>query len=136
MRLRAHHLLCQRGFQGYGYNEAFVSRFTEIVSSLEDRASEVLIVAGPDDICETCPHFDGNVCAKGEGKAAGHDESVAAFLGIHGGSVLDCLELNRVLDRVTPEDIKRLCAECEWLGHGYCLDAFGGRRAAGGGQEV
>ena len=30
IRIRAHHLLCMQGFQGYGYNKTFTENMTHI----------------------------------------------------------------------------------------------------------
>lgn len=48
--LRAHHLLCLLTYAGTGYTRAFTANFDAIVARVA-AGEEVLIVAGPDDIC-------------------------------------------------------------------------------------
>ncbi|WP_026379800.1 DUF1284 domain-containing protein [Afifella pfennigii] len=50
IRLRPHHLLCLLTYVGKGYSPAFTSNYDVIAGRLA-QGEDVLIVAGPDDIC-------------------------------------------------------------------------------------
>lgn len=46
IKLRAHHLLCMRFFEGRGYSEAFVQNMAQVL-----KAERCVITDGADDIC-------------------------------------------------------------------------------------
>jgi uncharacterized protein len=50
VRLRPHHLLCMLAYAGKGYTQAFVENYDAVMARLNAR-EEILVVAGPDDIC-------------------------------------------------------------------------------------
>lgn len=50
IRLRPHHLLCLLTYVGKGYSAAFTANYDAIAARIGD-GEDVLIVAGPDDIC-------------------------------------------------------------------------------------
>ncbi|MBS7702262.1 DUF1284 domain-containing protein [Chelatococcus asaccharovorans] len=49
VRLRPHHLLCMLTYAGRGYSAAFTAHFDALIARLG--SEDILIVAGPDDIC-------------------------------------------------------------------------------------
>ncbi|CAH1655127.1 conserved hypothetical protein [Hyphomicrobiales bacterium] len=49
VRLRPHHLLCMLTYAGRGYSAAFTANLDAIIRRLA--SEDILIVAGPDDIC-------------------------------------------------------------------------------------
>jgi len=51
VRLRSHHLLCLLTYVGKGYSAAFIANYDAIAKRL-GRGEDVLIVSGPDDICQ------------------------------------------------------------------------------------
>lgn len=50
VRLRPHHLLCLLTFVGKGYTPAFTANLAAIARRIAD-GEEVVVVAGPDDVC-------------------------------------------------------------------------------------
>lgn len=50
INMRGHHLLCVLTFEGAGYSQRFTRNLAAIVERLS-AGEEILIVAGPDDIC-------------------------------------------------------------------------------------
>ena len=78
VRLRSHHLLCLLTYVGKGYSAAFIANYDVIAKRL-GRGEDILIVSGPDDICqpllgEAEPHCLGE-------SAAGRDELAARDVG-------------------------------------------------------
>lgn len=120
IELRAHHLLCIRGFQGLGYDKAFVENFARVVKALEDDPS-IVVTAREDAICARCPHnLDG--CIKGP-KAQELDERVLRELGLRAGAVGKASAvLRRVEERIPKQRVAEVCRGCEWLR--YCLPKF------------
>lgn len=82
--LRAHHLLCLQGYQGYGYDEKFKKNMDKVFYQLnihnnniknnynddgnEDKDNEnikniIILTDSPDDLCSYCPNLIDNKCA-------------------------------------------------------------------------
>ena len=67
LKIRPHHILCMRAYQGMGYSKEFSIRMESIIkeigaynkylnsSSLENELREVEVVFSIDSICEKCP---------------------------------------------------------------------------------
>ncbi|HEX3014471.1 MAG TPA: DUF1284 domain-containing protein [Methanobacterium sp.] len=63
MKIRAHHLLCMQGFQGYGYSEDFSKNMAEIIEILQNFPKhKIEIIAGTDVICAFCPYNINGSC--------------------------------------------------------------------------
>lgn len=63
IRIRAHHLLCMQGFQGYGYDDEFTRRMGEIIAFLESDPTQIIeITTEIDEICRVCPNLIGKQC--------------------------------------------------------------------------
>ena len=50
VRLRPHHLLCMLAYAGKGYTPAFTENYDRVMARLSV-GEDILVVAGPDDIC-------------------------------------------------------------------------------------
>jgi hypothetical protein len=120
IKLRAHHLLCMQGFQGYGYSETFVANMTRVVELIRGETGAVVeLVEGADDLCCCCPHRQGVACQS----RPGSDEDIRAM----DRRVLEKLKLslpvrqkaddllthvNTVLK--THTDVQDICGCCSW----------------------
>lgn len=133
VRLRPHHVLCSVGFEGKGYNDAFLANMGHIVNGqLRGPAGaevQVMVTDVADSICTPCPRRIGLGC---EAQAAIDrlDRDHGAALGLAPGNRLtwgDCLE--RVRTRVAPDDLDSLCVGCRWLSMGACKAALADLRA-------
>lgn len=68
LKIRAHHLLCLQGFQGFGYNDAFVDHLQEIVTKLKNHPDLLIeVVTTCDTVCSGCPHCREAECRQDEG---------------------------------------------------------------------
>ncbi len=123
IRVRPHHFLCIRGFEGRGYSKEFVENFERISRSLSEPGLEIEVVEGADDICAACPHLSGDRCLKGEEKASRIDERALRRLGLSLG-IATYPEIDKALGTVGPDDILDICSDCDWLEMGYCAKAF------------
>ena len=125
--LRAHHLLCLRGFVGMGYNEDFVQNMTQIKERLEG-GEDVVIVDACDDICGSCPNIKNEVCqisgASSEEEMQRMDRAIIELADIRAGeecvgdAVYEYSELRQIVDaNIPPQGMKAVCGECRWLEH-------------------
>ena len=56
LKIRAHHLCCIQGFQGYGYSPAFVANMRAVISDIKAFPSRPMeLVSECDVICISCP---------------------------------------------------------------------------------
>ena len=60
--LRGHHLLCLKGFQGYGYDKDFVKNMTDINTKRKLDTTTIKLTNSSDDICKNCPKLESNLC--------------------------------------------------------------------------
>ncbi|CAH1649171.1 MULTISPECIES: DUF1284 domain-containing protein [unclassified Chelatococcus] len=83
VRLRPHHLLCMLTYAGRGYSAAFTANLDAVTERL--RSEDILIVAGPDDICApllTGPEVEDAHClaARVEARDSAAARAVASLL--------------------------------------------------------
>ena len=62
IKLRGHHLLCLRGFRGYGYSEDFVSNMIRINELRKSEDCTIILTDKSDDICSSCPNLSNGIC--------------------------------------------------------------------------
>lgn len=119
IKIRAHHLFCIQGFQGYGYSSDFVVNMREIISILKSHPSLKLeLVSECDVICACCPNRD--ACALQNSERADRirdmDLHVLDKLGFGERAVLGAGELfgfvNTKLNKAS--DIEEVCGQCGW----------------------
>ena len=133
-RLRSHHLLCLLTYVGKGYSAAFIANYDAIAERL-GRGEDILIVSGPDDICQPMLGEVESHCL-GE-SAAGRDELAARDVGkllarpIRAGArfSLDAATLAGLRAAFSAGVTREACQGCEWAG--LCTTV-----AAGGYRDV
>lgn len=115
--IRAHHLLCIQGFQGYGYTPDFEQHMGSFVVFLNSNPSfKLQIVAENDEICSHCPYEVDGLCEKdSQNEIVKVDNLVIerASLDINQiNSIEDTIELiNNNLNR---NDLVEICFNCNW----------------------
>ncbi len=129
LNIRPHHLLCILGFRGLGYSEKFVSNMEEVAKKLRsDFTSFITLVLECDAICAACPHNVEGKCLKSdvsEVEVAAMDTKCLQKLGFKAGDSVSADEVwKRVKERITLEDIKEICRDCEWWELKYCLEGL------------
>jgi uncharacterized protein len=118
IRIRAHHLLCMQGFQGYGYNKDFTVNLAKITEKFQTNPSTFLeIVNAPDSICEHCPHYSKGACnmdASSERRIRVMDNLLLQNLEIREGSVISWAEIKSSTFNLNKQTIKEICGSCFW----------------------
>lgn len=119
-RLRGHHLLCLLGYQGMGYSAEYAENMTRFHQTLRSQPdTEILLVFGPDDLCDKFPHDQPSHC--NESNVHQRDSAILNQLGVKIGQVWKWSTLERTIsENVVPEDIPRFCSTCPWLSYGVC----------------
>ena len=113
--LRAHHILCLKGFQGYGYSENFTRNMIKINDLRKSENTTVHITNSPDDICKECPNLKDNLC---ENKI--QNENIVCMDNevlkkIDGEKEYNSIELFEKMDSIfnTKESVSKICFNCK-----------------------
>ena len=113
--------MCLQGFQGYGYDKAFIENMTEINKIRRLANTTVTLTDSPDDICKACPNLKEGLC-----KNQGQNESIKSM----DGEVLSkldpskeyyALNLFKEVEKIfnSKESVSKICSKCMW--HKECL---------------
>ncbi len=114
--LRAHHLLCLQGFQGYGYDEDFIKNMSLINSLIRESNIKIEVVNRPDDICKKCPNLENGICKNIENnnEIVLMDNQVISKL--PNKEEFDSVFLFDIIEKYfsTIESIYDICNGCRW----------------------
>lgn len=129
IRLRPHHLLCLLTYVGKGYSAAFTANYDAIAARIGD-GEDVLIVAGPDDICapllgDADPHCHRDSVIERD-RLALRDlgELLATAPEVGQSLVLEPHLLLQMREAFTAGRTRAACVGCEW--HGLCTSISAG----------
>ena len=121
LKLRGHHLLCLKGFQGYGYDKSFVKNMSEVNIKRKDNSTTITLTSTADDLCVKCPNLKNNICQnKTENdKIIRMDKEVLKRLDMK--NEYNSVELFEKIDEIfnTKESVCKICSNCMW--HEKCL---------------
>lgn len=120
IKIRAHHLLCIQGFQGYGYSQDFVDNMAMIIKNIDLNPDlEIEIILDWDVICSHCPHNVKGICQRRSDSAQkikAMDVNVLRKLDLKEGArgrAKDFFYLVNMKLR-NRSDIQDICGNCEW----------------------
>ena len=120
IKIRPHHLLCMKGFQGLGYSSDFIQKMTHVKDMfLNQPELEINLAAETDEICSACPHNIEGVCRKhdtSEIDVRDQDFRVLKALGIPEHTLKTVKELEDIIDeRISSFPLlTEICGTCEW----------------------
>ncbi|MDI6644316.1 MAG: DUF1284 domain-containing protein [Methanobacteriaceae archaeon] len=125
IKIRAHHLLCIQGFQGYGYSREFEENMWQIIDNLNATdLSYVKITSECDDICYKCPHNQDNTCNESSlSKSHVVDmdrivlEKIRVDEGFIGKSSVIFEKVNSIFNNI--KNLQEVCSKCFW--HSKCI---------------
>lgn len=119
LKIRAHHLCCIQGFQGYGYSPAFVANMRAVISDIKAFPSKLLnLVSECDAICISCPSERECTAQKSvlSHRIRNMDLVVMEKLKIEEGTVMEADEAFRLINSKlnNASDIEDICGTCKW----------------------
>ena len=119
--LRGHHLLCLKGFQGYGYNDDFVENMKFINSKRKDNITTISLTNSADDICSSCPNLKNNLCENEIQNSIIKKMDREVLKKIDSKKEYNSVELFNKIDQIfnTQESVSKICFDCKW--HEKCL---------------
>lgn len=116
MRLRAHHLCCER-FMDLEFKErgpAFTQEMEYIKEVMLTQPDvRIMLIEGPDKLCRLCPMFGQGRCNSPEGdeeKVRKLDSILVSELGVTYG---DCYTAKEWTDIITPKFPIKICNRCQ-----------------------
>ncbi len=119
IRIRAHHLLCMQGFQGYGYNKDFERHMGMIITLLNSNPStEIQIVTKTDEICSHCPYKCKSSCNRDQNSHFGIEKldnfviKKALLKENHVYQIVEALRL--VSNNIDQDSLMEICDQCGW----------------------
>ncbi len=120
IKIRAHHLLCMQGYQGYGYSSGFEKNMDDIIVYLESHPQHPLeVVKEADAICSHCPYLKDGHCNKSVNSGLlmeKMDLLVMKKLDIDNreetGARNIFLRVNEVFKN--QKDLEDVCGDCSW----------------------
>lgn len=133
LKIRPHHILCMRAYQGRGYSEDFGINMEYIIkeigvynkiyneNAISNRDEKVEIIFGLDSLCGKCPHNikEENRCVT-EDKVNAIDEKVVRYFNIKEG-IHSYKELEESVYSIITEDIfDDICKNCGWYNVTNC----------------
>jgi uncharacterized protein len=117
IRIRAHHLLCMQGFQGYGYSSDFVANMRQIISFLKLNPYHYLeIVVNTDELCSQCPYNVVGRCEKGSHDEINNiDRLVIENADLNLKHIYTVNEAFKTInENLNYHHIVSICSECKW----------------------
>ena len=119
--LRAHHLLCLQGFQGYGYDEKFVENMIKVNEKRKIKDTKIKVVNTPDDLCKACPNLKNGICESTieNNKIISMDDEVLKKLPKK--DYFKSEDLFEIINKrfKSRDDVKDICLGCKW--HDLCI---------------
>lgn len=115
MKLRPHHGLCIRFFEGKGYSEAFVENMKNVIATLEND-SIIEITKGKDEICKACPNMVNGICTD-HVKVSNYDQQVLDYIYQVLGEKINDLSYKRFQDYIEEAimqsgKFESICGDC------------------------
>lgn len=118
VKIRAHHLLCLQGFQGYGYSKEFTRNMSHIKDELNQNPTILLkIKTSPDSICKHCPNcsnFKCNADATSEIRIREMDNLVLETLKIIEGQIVSWSKIRSLTSNLSQKNLDKICGVCSW----------------------
>ncbi|WP_144222737.1 DUF1284 domain-containing protein [Mesorhizobium amorphae] len=120
VRIRGHHLLCMLTYVGKGYSEAFTKGYDKVVQRLSS-GEDMLLVAGPDDICQPLladpdPHCFRDTVPERDRLAANAVETlIGRTIDVGERFSLDASTIKRMREAFHAGTTRQACNGCEWF---------------------
>ena len=114
--LRGHHLLCLKGFQGYGYDEEFTENMAFINSKRKLKDTTVQLTSSPDDICSACPNLKDGICENQSQNEMIVSMDREVLKKLDPAKEYNSIELFNKIDTIfnSKESVGEICFGCKW----------------------
>ena len=115
IKLRPHHCLCLRFFEGKGYSNGFIDGVYKSLAMLEESGSFAELTEDCDIVCLSCPNNIDGVCCE-HSKINAIDRRCLDALGLEFGESIAWSELKYLsASKVdSTEKLFEICRDCCW----------------------
>lgn len=136
LKIRPHHILCMRAYQGNGYSEEFNDNMKKVIKNIQahnefcktenlvnlNEDNKVEVVFNLDNICSKCPNNIDNKLCSSQDKVNTLDLKVRKYFNIKEG-IYNYKDLeDMVYNNITEEIFDDICKNCEWYNTTNCKD--------------
>lgn len=115
IRLRGHHLVCLRFYDGQGFPEAYRENLRAALLAAQEEG--LIVVEGADDVCLPCPSMKDGRCVHGPGweeEIRAMDRAAMALIGVRPGDVTSWDKLGRAVRGIFERWQREFCTSCQW----------------------
>lgn len=121
LKLRGHHLLCLKGFQGYGYSNEFIENMTQVNFKRKMKCTKLTLSCEPDELCRYCPNLRKGLCKDEEHDKVIRKMDEEVLKKIDPEEEYNSVELFKKINDLfnTKESVSEICFNCMW--HDKCL---------------
>jgi len=121
MRIRAHHLLCTQGFQGYGYDENFTNHLKNIIEKFKTQPDTTIqLVSEWDAICVKCPNLMEEKCQMDETsdlRIKKMDKNVLKAIDVPQNAII---KYSAAIEKINDtfknrSQLENICGNCRWI---------------------
>ncbi|MEG1310540.1 MAG: DUF1284 domain-containing protein [Romboutsia sp.] len=134
LKIRPHHILCMRTYQGNGYSKEFNDNMEKVIKHIKvyndfcgnknleskNTCESVEIVFSLDCICSKCTNnINKNLCSS-QNKVNELDKKVSEYFGIKEGIYNYRYLENIVYNNITEDIFDDICENCEWYNIANC----------------
>ena len=115
--IRAHHLFCIQGYQGYGYDESFSENMDCVYEKINEESTCVQVCDYVDDICKKCPNLKNGICINYENNQhiVNMDRKVLSKLDSDEERFKSSDLFNLLNNGLTADDVSDVCGDCMWI---------------------
>ncbi|WP_315166330.1 DUF1284 domain-containing protein [Metaclostridioides mangenotii] len=133
IKIRPHHILCMRAYQGNGYSEEFNINMKKVIIDVDlyNRAynktpdiykdTQVELIFGLDSLCGSCPNNLGEECRSQE-NISRLDKKVIEIFDLKEGLYLYKELEEKVFNYMNSDFYNQICSKCEWNISMKCRD--------------
>lgn len=114
-KIRAHHGLCIRFFEGVGYSDEFIKNMADIVNRLSDNPV-IEIIRDEDLVCKCCPNNINGSC-KDNSLVLSYDKRVLEECNLKSGISIHWDEYQKIIDKniIKTNKLQNICIGCQWI---------------------
>jgi hypothetical protein len=133
IKIRPHHILCMRAYQGNGYSEEFNINMKKVIKDVDlynriynknpdiSKDTQVELIFGLDSLCCSCPNKLGEECRSQENINSVDKNTIEIFDLKEGVYFYKELE-EKVYKNINSDFFDQICSKCEWNISMKCKD--------------